>query len=140
MTMNTNNNRISNQTTVSGKALRCSAPQVGPVWGQGGSEEGATIQIALTAPGSVGIPTPYTLTYSGGAPILSAGTWDWDAYVTPGGQAGTPHMHACTCRELLQCSRRPGMHPAHARTRMHAPAVSCPGGCACQVRRSSVSS
>ena len=67
--------------------------QVGAEWGQGGSEQGASVQISLTAPSAQGIPAPYTLTYSGGAPFLSASTWDWNAYISPGGQVPAPVLH-----------------------------------------------
>ncbi len=60
--------------------------QVGPTWSAGGSQQGAKIQILLSAPGAQGTPAPYTVTLAGGAAYLTSQAWEWDAAVTPAGQ------------------------------------------------------
>ncbi len=59
---------------------------MGPTWSVGGSQQGAKIQILLSAPGAQGTPAPYTVTLAGGAAYLSSAAWEWDAAETASGQ------------------------------------------------------
>ena len=70
--------------------------QVSSAWSQGGSQQGATIRMLLSSPGSATIPVPYTLTLSGGAPFLSASSWEWKDEITSAGQVGrVTFVQAC---------------------------------------------
>ena len=64
--------------------------------------QGASVQIKLTSPASVAVPTPYVLTLSGGAPFKSCSGWEWASSLTAAGQACTlASQGACTGCFLL---------------------------------------